>query len=132
MEVYHVNVGGGGFLKVSVSVPNNNTDLLWQTHEVNQFSTSFVNEAEIREFRLEGATNGTFDLFIKRLNRATLEITYFKTVTLNYNASATEFNNAIKKFDIYSPYTVRTTVLANGTERIWTVTIQQLRSDNHY
>ena len=34
-ELYQVNGGSTGFLKVSVSVPNNNTDLLWQTHEVN-------------------------------------------------------------------------------------------------
>ena len=26
-------------MKVSVEVPNTNTDLLWQTHEVNQIST---------------------------------------------------------------------------------------------
>ena len=44
MEVYHINIAGGGFLKISTSVPNNNTNLLWQTHEVNQFSTSIVNE----------------------------------------------------------------------------------------
>ena len=48
MELYHVNGWGTGFLKISVSVPNDNTELLWQTHEVNQFSTSFTNDPEVR------------------------------------------------------------------------------------
>ena len=48
MEAYHVNLGSRGFFKVSVSVPNNNIDLRWQTHEVNQFETAFTNDPEIR------------------------------------------------------------------------------------
>ena len=48
MEAYHVNGGLKGFFKVSVSVPNNKSELLWQTHEVNQFETGYTNDPEIR------------------------------------------------------------------------------------
>ncbi len=32
MEVYHINSGGTGFMKISVEVPNTDTSLIWQTH----------------------------------------------------------------------------------------------------
>ena len=32
MEFYHVNSGGPGFVKVSVSVPNTDPQLGWQVH----------------------------------------------------------------------------------------------------
>lgn len=96
MKLYHVNGASTGFLKVSVSVPNSNEDLLWQTHEVNQFSTSFVNDPEIREFRLDGATNGTFKLRIRRFNSQTLQVTYNHAVELNFDADSSTFNNALK------------------------------------
>ena len=36
MEVYHVNTGGVGYLKISVEVPNSDVSLNWQRYEVNQ------------------------------------------------------------------------------------------------
>lgn len=44
MEVYHTNSAGAGYLKISVEVPNTNIELGWQSHEVNQFETTFTNE----------------------------------------------------------------------------------------
>ena len=42
-ELYHVNIGTGGFLKISVQVPNTDTTLPKQTFEVNMIQTSFTN-----------------------------------------------------------------------------------------
>ena len=68
MELYHVNNGGDGYLKVTAEVPNSDYSLEWQTHEVNQFETSFINDPEIRRYTLDGATNGTFRLYLLRMD----------------------------------------------------------------
>ena len=39
MELYHVNGGGAGYMRMSVQVPNTNADLKHQTHEVIHFET---------------------------------------------------------------------------------------------
>ena len=44
MELYHINSAGDGFVKISVEVPNSDTSLSWQRHEVNQFTSSFTND----------------------------------------------------------------------------------------
>ena len=68
MELYHVNHGNPGFVKISVEVPNQDTRLNWQTYEVSKFWTSYINDPEIMEYTMEGATGGTFTLFIFRQN----------------------------------------------------------------
>lgn len=87
MELYHVNNGGDGYLKISAEVPNQDHSLEWQTHEVNQFRTSFVNDPEIRKYTLDGATNGTFKLFLLRMDPNTLKIHYNVQAILSYDAS---------------------------------------------
>ena len=42
-ELYHISSGSGGFLKISVQVPNTDTTLPKQTFEVNTIQTSFTN-----------------------------------------------------------------------------------------
>lgn len=75
MEVYHINQGGGGYLRIEAEVPNDDLELSTQRYEVNQFSTSFTNDPEIKSFILynvDPGSNGTFILKIHRFNRMTL------------------------------------------------------------
>ena len=44
MQLYHVNSGGNGWMKLSVEVPNIDNALLWQTHEVNQITTNITHD----------------------------------------------------------------------------------------
>ena len=71
-----------------------------------------------------------------------LELLYENYATVDFNATADDFNSAIKSFDIYSPYTVTTilevfdqngqvTTSDQGYRFVWTVEIQELRSDSH-
>ena len=57
----------------------------------------------------EGATGGTFTLFLRRYSES-LELIYENYATLDFNATASDFNSALKTFDIYSAYTVSTTL----------------------
>lgn len=44
MEVYSVNTWENGWMKVNVEVPNSDTSLAWQAHDVNEFKTSLTNK----------------------------------------------------------------------------------------
>lgn len=46
-ELYHLNNGGSGWLKVSVEVFNNDINLAKQTFEVDHIETTFTNQPEI-------------------------------------------------------------------------------------
>lgn len=52
MELYHVNTGGAGYVKIRVEVPNADETLKWKRYEVDQIQTSFTNQHEIIEFKL--------------------------------------------------------------------------------
>ena len=75
---------------------------------------------------------GTFTLYLRRKDPQTLKTTYFHEVTLDFDASASAFNSALKQFDIYSSYSLTTTVATSGNTRTWTVEIYQLRANAHY
>ena len=132
MEAYHVNGGGSGFFKIHVSSPNPNNKTPFQTHEVNEINTAFTNEEEIRTFTLDNAVAGTFKLKIRRQDPQTLKTTYEHEEEVAFDATASAFNAALKKFDIYSPYGLTTTVATTGNTRTWTVSIYHLRNNAHY
>ena len=71
-------------------------------------------------------------LKLKRTDPATLEVTYNKNVTLDFDASDTDFKNALKSFDIYSPYSVSVTSTVSGTVKTWTASIWHLRAADKY
>ena len=72
-------------------------------------------------------------LKIYRVDMSTLQVTYNHNVTLDYDATADEFKNALRQFDIYSPYTINNVIVTDtGTVRTWNVSIWHLRNDDHY
>ena len=64
IEVYHLNLAGNGFLKVSAQVPNTDLSLLWQTHCVHKLRLTFTNDPEIVQFNQTGGTEGRINLTI--------------------------------------------------------------------
>lgn len=64
IEVYHINLGGSGFLRVAASVPNVDTTLTWQTHAVHKLDLSFTNDPEIVQFNQTGGTGGQINLTV--------------------------------------------------------------------
>ena len=44
MELYMVNNGGHGYVKISVEVPNEDKSLPYQRYEVNQIETAYDND----------------------------------------------------------------------------------------
>lgn len=88
MEAYHINIEDSGWMKISVQVPNTDSRLGKQSFEVNQFSTIYTNTPEIMQFLLIGAIGGKFNLSLTRINPQTLQISYYKSVMINFNATA--------------------------------------------
>lgn len=109
MEAYHCNWGGPGYFSVSVEVPNTDATLIKKRYEINHIETTFTNDPEIMTFTLNNAVGGTFALQIYRVDPATLQVSYNKEVTIAYNASAGEFQNALGQFDSYGPYGITCT-----------------------
>lgn len=101
-ELYHINLAGSGWIKVSVEVPNENNELAKQTFEVDHIETTFTNQPEIIEFALENAIGGTFNISLRRVNSQTLQVYYEKEVSVKYNATANEFVNNLNQFDGFS------------------------------
>lgn len=67
MELYAINGGGTGFVKISAEVPNSDKSLRNQRYERNHFEISFTNDPEIRKFTLnvEAPASGTFNLKVR-------------------------------------------------------------------
>lgn len=68
MQLYHINSASGGWLKISVQVPNSDTTLPKQLYEVNHIETGFINDPEILQFTLDGANGGNFNLSYTRFS----------------------------------------------------------------
>ena len=72
MEIYHVNYGGRGYLKTSVEVPSNNSQLKWQTSEISSFTSGSIVTPETWSYTMPGAVGGSYKLKIIRTDRNTL------------------------------------------------------------
>lgn len=141
IEVYHINLGGPGYLKVSTQVPNQDTSLNWQTHTVQRLDLSYTNDPEIVRFTQTGASSGQINLTVvtRTLGRPpTVEF-----AVIDFDATLSSFLAAIRSLSLFSAYTisgVRDMYDSNGTATsdpllaftyTWTVTVVEMRTTAH-
>lgn len=139
IEVYHLNNGGNGHLRVAVEIPNADNTLTWQSHAVQQISTNITNVPEIVQFTASGLTSGKINLTITRTQIGQPKV--ILVATINYNATAVEFMNALNTFDSYGPYSLYnptlimtdaggavTTNSSTAKSYNWTVSIKYVRT----
>ena len=108
MELYHVNTGGNGFIKIRAEVPNADASLKFGRSQVMHIETSFTNQPEIIEFELDNvdaSLTGTFALTLTRFNMATLQSTVQSTGNIAFNASAATFASKLASIDIFNKNT---------------------------
>lgn len=117
-EAYHINYWGNGNFKIEVGVPNNDTNLPFQTYQVDEIVLNSTVQPEVLVYSMNGGSNGSFTLQIFRKDQDTGKTTYDVSVDIAYGCSASTFANALNKFDIFSPYAIsvtRTIYNANNT-----------------
>lgn len=138
MEVYHINLGGSGHLRIAAEMPNADTTLTWQTHAVQKLTTNITNDPEIIEFTQKGLISGKVNLTITRVQVGKPKV--ILQTTINYNASISEFITALSSFDSYWPYGLSgvltmkdstgavTTNAATAVSYTWRVSINLIRT----
>ncbi len=95
-------------------------------------------------FTLSGAVGGSFNLSFTRID-STLKVNYSSEVTLAYNATAAQFQNALGQFDAYNQFSTSVTGAyaydasgnavslssPNKTSITWTVQVSKYRGLNY-
>jgi hypothetical protein len=136
-ETYHINSYGGGFFKLEVEAPNNDTTLSFQTYQVDQIFLNSTIQPEVVVFSMINGSTGTFNLRLYRTDSSNIP-SYDKNVDVAYGCSADTFTQALNTFDLYSPYAIsvtqtiyrNSTVIANltgATNIVYTVSITLIR-----
>jgi hypothetical protein len=137
MEVYHINLGGTGFLRVSAQVPNTDASLLWQTHAVHRLDLTFTNDPEVVQFNQTGGTGGSINLTV--ITRVIGKPPTVEWGVISFNADIASFLAVLQKFTIFSSYNIygqmamydsNGALTPNASEAhtySWTVTVPLLR-----
>ena len=107
IEVYHINYGGSGALKVSVQVPNTDQTLTWQTHAVHRLELNYTNDPEVVQFNQSGGTGGQINLTVSI--RVIGQAPVVQAALINYNASQAEFQNALNQLSCFGPFQISVT-----------------------
>jgi hypothetical protein len=142
MEIYHINYWGAGRFSLSVEMPNTDLTNRYQTYEVQTVSIVPTVDPEIIEYTSRGVNGGKIYIQVYDLNPSTLEVILDQTVSVNWNATANEFCDALNQFFwIYGYYkTTCSLTLKNAEgvttdpsladEYLWSVSINNFRPES--
>lgn len=106
LEAYHINHAGGGYFKVEVDVPNNDTTLPLQAYEVDKVIINSTVQPEIVTYTMVGGNAGKINMRLVRTDPGTGATTYNVNKTVDYGCTDADFQGALNSFDSFSSYQI--------------------------
>jgi hypothetical protein len=82
-------------------VPNNDTSLSFQTYQIDEIKLDSTVQPEVLTYTMSGGSTGSFNIRIYRPPPQGSTVGYDVNTDVAYGCTASEFADALKKFDIY-------------------------------
>ncbi len=108
IEAYHINTVGGGYFKLNVDVPNNDSTLPFQAFEVDKIVLTSNVTPEIVTYTFTAGNPGNINMRLVRTDSKG-SISYNVNTTVAYGCTASQFANALNQFNSFSPFRISVT-----------------------
>ena len=89
-------------------MPNTDNSLSFQTYQVDEIFLNSTVQSEVLEYVMQGGNSGSFNIRIYRPPTSTAA-QYDVNADVAYGCTASEFADALNKFDIFGPYSISVT-----------------------